>query len=154
MRVLYFNRSRNVEGEEETGAIKVELDQLLEESDFVVLLCPKTKETTGLIGRAQFKKMKRTATLVNVARGPVVNTDALVEALQSGEIECAALDVFDPEPLPRDHPLNKMDSVIMTPHRGSATSGARRAMAQLAVDNLLLGLQGQKLKASPNQSAL
>lgn len=152
MRVLYHNRSRSVAGEKETGAVKVGLNRLLSESDFVVLLCPKTAETTGLMGPNEFKLIKPTATLINVARGPVVQTDALVVALQSGEIGCAALDVSDPEPLPRDHPLNTMDEVIMTPHRGSATSVARRAMAQLAVDNLLLGLEGKPLRASPNQA--
>ena len=89
--------------------------------------------------------MKRTAVLVNIARGPVVDTDALTEALAARRIYAAALDVTDPEPLPRDHPLLRLDNVIITPHLGSATEQTRRRMAEMSVENLLAGLAGRPL---------
>eukprot|EP00039_Didymoeca_costata_P031665 m.35840 g.35840 ORF g.35840 m.35840 type:complete len:327 (-) comp8970_c0_seq3:76-1056(-) len=150
MKILYHNRSRNENAEKTTGAVKVPLDELLEQSDYIVLICPSTPETRHLINSAAFKKMKNTATLVNVARGPVVDTEALTQALKDGEIDSAGLDVFDPEPLPRDHPLNSMENVIMAPHRGSATAETRRAMAEVMMENLLLGLAGKPLIASPS----
>jgi glyoxylate reductase len=89
--------------------------------------------------------MKPTATLINIARGPVVATGALVHALRSGQIAAAALDVTGPEPLPRDHPLLQMANVIVTPHLGSATLETRRLMAEMSVANLLAGLRGEAL---------
>ena len=89
--------------------------------------------------------MKPTAALVNVARGAVVDTAALTEALTKRTIRMAALDVTDPEPLPRDHPLLKLDNVIITPHLGSATEETRRRMAEVSVENLLAGLEGRPL---------
>ena len=89
--------------------------------------------------------MKPTATLINIARGGVVDTGDLVGALQSGHIAAAALDVTEPEPLPRDHPLLSMDNVVIVPHLGSATQETRTAMARLSVDNLLAGLRGEPL---------
>jgi glyoxylate reductase len=83
--------------------------------------------------------------LINVARGPVVDTSALVEALRAGRLAAAALDVTDPEPLPRDHPLLRMDNVVITPHLGSATVPTRRRMAEASVANLLAGLRGEPL---------
>jgi glyoxylate reductase len=90
--------------------------------------------------------MKRTAILVNIARGGVVDTAALTEALQERRIYAAALDVTDPEPLPRDHPLLSLDNVIFAPHLGSATDQTRRKMAEISVENLLLGLAGEPLR--------
>jgi glyoxylate reductase len=89
--------------------------------------------------------MKPTAILVNVARGPVVDTDALTEALAARRIYAAALDVTDPEPLPRGHPLLKLDNVTITPHLGSATEQTRRRMGEMSVENLLAGLSGKPL---------
>jgi glyoxylate reductase len=89
--------------------------------------------------------MKSTAILINAARGPVVDTDALTEALAQRRIYAAALDVTDPEPLPREHPLLKLDNVTITPHLGSATEQTRERMAQVSIDNLLAGLAGQPL---------
>jgi glyoxylate reductase len=108
-------------------------------------MVPLTRETTGLIGRAELARMKPTACLINVARGPVVDTSALTEALTARTIFAAALDVTDPEPLPRDHPLLGLDNVIITPHLGSATEQTRQRMAEVSVENLLAGLAGRPL---------
>jgi glyoxylate reductase len=145
MKVLYHNRTRNDEAEVALKARYASKDELLAHSDYVVLTVPLTPETRGFIGKAELAKMKPTATLVNVARGAVVDKDALTEALTMKRIFAAALDVTDPEPLPRDHPLLKLDNVIITPHLGSATEETRRKMAELSVENLFLGLAGKPL---------
>jgi phosphoglycerate dehydrogenase-like enzyme len=121
------------------------LDELLAESDFVSLHCPLTAQTRGLMNAERLQKMKRTAILVNTSRGPVVVTDDLVRALKEGWIAGAGLDVTDPEPLPPNHPLFELPNCLIAPHIGSATHGARRRMAELACDNLLAGLAGEKL---------
>lgn len=121
------------------------LDQLLERSDFVSLHCPLTPETYHLIDDVALSRMKPTAILVNTARGPIVDPDALRRALIAGEIAGAALDVTDPEPLPPDDPLLSAPNLIVVPHIGSATSAARERMADLAVDNLLAGLEGRPM---------
>ncbi|HEX5269236.1 MAG TPA: D-glycerate dehydrogenase, partial [Gemmataceae bacterium] len=121
MTVLYHNRRPDPRAEADFGARHVSLDDLLAASDYVVLTVPLTPETQRLIGRPQLARMKPTAVLVNAARGPVVDTDALTEALAARRIFAAALDVTEPEPLPRDHPLLRLDNVIITPHLGSAT---------------------------------
>jgi glyoxylate reductase len=145
MTVLYHNRNRNLQAEAELGVIYASLPELLRRADFVSLNLPLTVETRHLIGRDQLALMKPTAILVNVARGGVLDHSALVEALAQGWIAGAALDVTEPEPLPRDHPLLTMENVIITPHLGSATRQTRRAMARLTVDNLLAGLAGKPL---------
>ncbi|MCE9529418.1 MAG: D-glycerate dehydrogenase [Planctomycetales bacterium] len=145
MRVLYHNRRRNAEAEAATFATYATFDDLLAYSDYVMLCCPLTDETRGLIGAAAFAKMKPTAILINIARGPVVDTAALTEALQTRRIYAAGLDVTDPEPLPRDHPLLKLDNVTIDPHLGSATEQTRRQMAEISVENLLRGLRGEEL---------
>ena len=124
-------------------------DELLERSDFVTLHCPLTPETRGLIDAAALGRMKPTAYLVNTARGPVVNTEALTHALRAGEIAGAALDVTDPEPLPGDHPLLGAPNLLVLPHIASATHATREKMAEMAVDNLLAGLAGEPM---PNQA--
>ena len=126
---------------------RVTLGELLEESDIVMLSAPLTKETTGLIGAAELALMKPTAYLVNVARGQLVVTDDLVEALRARSIAGAALDVTDPEPIPADHPLLGFENCLVVPHIGSASVRARTAMARLAVDNLIAGLTGAELPA-------
>ena len=145
MRVLYRNRRKRLDAEVDLGVEYASLEELLEQSDFVMLTCPLTDETKHLIGTAALRRMKSTATLINIARGPVVDTDALFEALRSGEIESAGLDVTDPEPLPRDHPLLGLDNVTIIPHLGSATIETRREMARVSVQNLKLGLNGETL---------
>ncbi len=145
MRVLYRNRRRRLEDEAELGVEYASLDTLLRESDHVMLSCPLTEETRHLIDGSAFRKMKRTATLVNIARGPVVDTTALYDALRNGEIESAGLDVTEPEPLPRDHPLLGLDNLTILPHLGSATIETRRKMAQVSIENLHRGLRGEPL---------
>jgi glyoxylate reductase len=112
----------------------------LGQADFVSIHCPLTDETRGLIGEAELAAMKPTAILVNTARGPIVQTDALHQALVEGSIAAAALDVTDPEPLPADHPLLELPNVLVVPHIGSATNRTRERMADLAVDNLIAAL--------------
>jgi glyoxylate reductase len=145
MRVLYHNRRRRPEVEHELGVVFAPLTALLSESDHVILSLPLDSGTRGLINASTLARMKPTATLVNVARGPIVDTAALVEALARGTIAAAALDVTDPEPLPRDHALLRMRNVVITPHLGSATVSTRRRMAELSVANLLAGLRGDPL---------
>jgi glyoxylate reductase len=145
MQVLYHNRRRNAAAEAATFANYATFDDLLAQSDYVVLCCPLTDETRGLIGAAAFAKMKPTAILVNIARGPVVDTAALTDALQTRRIYAAGLDVTDPEPLPRNHPLLTLDNVTIAPHLGSATEQTRRQMAEISVENLLRGLRGDGL---------
>ncbi len=149
MNILYYNRNRRSD-EEQIGAAYQPFDALLEQADFLIVLTPLSKETRGLFGREQFIKMKSTAYLINVSRGPVVDTVALLEALKSGEIAYAALDVTDPEPLSKEHPLLKLSNILITPHIGSATTETRTAMAELTVDNLLAGLEDKPLKACVN----
>jgi glyoxylate reductase len=121
------------------------LPDLLTRSDFVSLHVPLTPTTRHLIGRAELARMQPTAILVNTSRGPVVHTQALIDALHEGQIAGAALDVTDPEPLPADHPLLAAPNVLVTPHIGSATPRTRARMAELAVDNVLAGLAGEPL---------
>ncbi len=145
MRVLYHNRHRDPAGEADYQAEYRSLNDLLAESDFVALNCPLTAETTNLISTPQFALMKRDAMLINMARGPVVNTDALYAALRTNRIAGAGLDVTDPEPLPRDHPLLQLRNVVITPHLGSAADRTRHRMNTLTIENLRAGLAGQSL---------
>jgi glyoxylate reductase len=145
MRLLYHNRQRRPAAEETLGARYVSQDELLAASDYVVLNVPLTPQTQRLIGRKELARMKPTAILINVSRGPVVDTDALTEALTARTIYAAALDVTDPEPLPRDHPLLRLDNVTITPHLGSATEETRQRMTEAAIENLLAGLSGRPL---------
>jgi glyoxylate reductase len=150
MRVLYHNRRRDLQAEASLGATYASLPDLLRQADFVTLNVPLTPETRGMIGRDALVQMKPTAILINVARGGVVDHEALLQALEQHWIAGAALDVTEPEPLPRDHPLLRLENAIIAPHLGSATHQTRRAMAQMAVDNLKAGLLGQEL---PNRIA-
>jgi len=152
MTILYHNRSPRDDAQTLWGAVWRTLPDLLENSDYVVLSCPLTPETQHLIGVEELKQMKNTATLINVARGGVVDTEALYQAVENGWIRGAGLDVTDPEPLPRDHPLLKCPQVVITPHLGSATVQTRRAMAQLSVANLLHGVTSQPLLRQVGQA--
>jgi glyoxylate reductase len=122
----------------------------LEAADFVTVHTPLTDATRGLIGEAELRRMKPTAYLVNTARGPIVDAAALERALREGWIAGAALDVTDPEPLPADHSLLGAPNLLVIPHLGSATHRTREAMADLAVDNLLSGLAGERLPRCVN----
>jgi glyoxylate reductase len=121
------------------------LPELLARSDFVSLHVPLTPRTHHLIDAPALERMKPSAILVNTARGQVVDTQALVDALHAGTIAGAALDVTDPEPLPPDHPLPRAPNTLVTPHVGSATPRTRAAMTDLAVDNVLAALAGRPL---------
>jgi glyoxylate reductase len=145
MTVLYHNRKPNPQAEAELGVTYAFLPDLLGRADFVTLNVPLTDETRGMIGHDELAQMKRTAVLVNMARGAVLDHKALLEALENRWIVAAALDVTEPEPLPRDHPLLKLDNVIITPHLGSATVQTRDAMIQMSVDNLKAGLADKEL---------
>ncbi len=130
------------------GPGRVGLEELLERSDFVSLHAPLSEETRGLIGEDELRAMKRTAILVNTARGPLVDPRALRRALARRSIAAAGLDVTDPEPIPADDPLLLAPNLIVLPHIGSATHATREAMASLAVDNLLAGLAGEPMPHS------
>ena len=117
------------------------LREALAAADFVSIHCPLTEETRGMFGEAEFSAMKPTAIIVNTARGPIIQTEALRRALTEGTIAAAALDVTDPEPLPADHPLLEAPNLLVVPHIGSATHRTRERMADLAVDNLLAALE-------------
>lgn len=145
MRVLYHNRRRDPAAEAEFNAEFRSLDDLLAESDFVALNCPLTNETTNLISTPQFERMQRSAVLINMSRGAVVDTDALYVALSTGRIAAAGIDVTQPEPLPREHPLLKLSNLVLTPHLGSASDRTRRRMIEMSIDNLRAGLAGQPL---------
>jgi len=144
MRILYNDVERHPEAERELDAEFVELETLLRESDFVSLHIPLNAETHGMIGEEQFSLMKKTAVLVNTSRGPVVNQEALYIALKEGELSAAGLDVFEEEPVKASDPLLTLDNVTAVPHIGSATHGARSAMARLAAENLVAGLKGER----------
>ncbi len=151
MRIIYNNR-RPGPDDAERGFRYVPFAALLAESDFVIVLTPLTAESHHLFGTKEFAAMKPSALFINVARGPVVDTMALYEALKQGQIAYAALDVTDPEPIPADHPLLAAPNILITPHIGSATLRTRTAMAMLTADNLLAGLERKPLPACANPS--
>lgn len=142
MPILYTASSSKPALEKDLGAQKRELNELLAEADIVCISVPYSNETHHLIDTDALARMKPTAALINIARGKVVDEPALIEALRSGQIRAAGLDVFAEEPLPSGSPLAAMDNVVTTPHIGSATHETRESMAQLAVDNLLGALTG------------
>lgn len=146
LRLLYHSRQRQErELERSMGVEYAPLDTLLQESDFVTLHASLTPDTRHLIGDRQLKLMKRSAILINTARGAMVDPEALLAALTTGQIAGAALDVTEPEPLPTSSPLLQLENVIITPHIGSASQKTRTKMAQMAVDNLIAGLEGKML---------
>ena len=150
MRVLYTTRERKPDGKphrhdkaEVPGAQRVALDELLRESDFVSLHVPLTPETRAMLSAREFRAMKRGAILINTARGEVIDQRALYEALASGHLGGAALDVTSPEPIAPDDPLLTLPNVIVTPHIGSASYATRLRMAQIAVANIRDALAGR-----------
>jgi lactate dehydrogenase-like 2-hydroxyacid dehydrogenase len=150
MRVLYQSRHAKPDADREFGARHCSLDELLAESDFVCVLVPLSAETEKLIGAPQLARMKRSAFLINVARGKVVDEAALIDALRAGTIQGAGLDVFEREPLPVDSGLRSLPNVVALPHIGSATHETRLAMAELAVDNLVDALSRKTPRAMVN----
>lgn len=151
MRVLYQSRHPKPDADRAFGARHCSLDKLLAQSDFVCVLVPLSAETEHMIGAAQFALMKRSAFFINVARGKVVDEAAMIAALRSGQIAGAGLDVFEREPLPADSGLIGLPNVVLLPHIGSATHDTRLAMAQLAVENLIDALGGNRPRAMVNQ---
>ena len=147
MKILYNKRTRLDEETEKQLSLKYysNLLDLLPECDFVVLVIPGSKENYRMFSTAQFKAMKKTAILINVGRGNVVDQEALTCALKNGNIAAAGVDVTDPEPLPRDHPLLQIPNLTISPHSGSATMKTRQKMVQLVVDNILCGVRGEPL---------
>jgi len=143
--LIYTSRSPKPETAYQLGATFVSFGELLQKSDYIVLTVDLNPSTQGLINAEALQTMKPTAILVNVSRGPVVDTDAVVKALQEKWISGAALDVTDPEPLPPSHPLYKLQNCLIMPHIGSATENTRRQMAELACANLVAGLEGKPL---------
>jgi glyoxylate reductase len=129
------------------------LDQILTQSDFVVVACPLTEATYRLIDERALSMMKPTSILVNIARGPIVDMQALRRALDRGQISGAGLDVTDPEPLSPDDPLLKSPRVCVLPHIGSATHATRERMADMCVDNLLSALDGKPMPYTVNPQA-
>lgn len=145
MRILYHSRSRKVEVERELGAEKVDFEDLLGQSDFISLHVPLTPETRHMIRGREIALMKRSAILINLARGEVVDERALFLALKEKRIAAAGLDVFENEPMLTPG-LADLDNVVLTPHTGSATFESRDTMAVMAANDLLLGLEGKRPK--------
>jgi glyoxylate reductase len=151
MRIVYHDLQRvPKQVEAEFDATFMTLEGLLHESDFVSLHTVLSPETKGLINAERLSWMKPTAILVNTARGPVVDSMALVSALRDGTIAAAGLDVTDPEPLPADHPLVGLDNCLVVPHIASASRATRGKMASMAAANLLAGVRGQRLPTPVN----
>jgi len=142
MTVLYHNRRRAPDAEAEVGATYVTLDELFERSDAISIHTPLNDESRHLVDATALNRMKRTAVLVNVGRGPVVDEAALVEALRAGEIAAAALDVYEREPHLAAG-LAELDNVVLAPHMASATSASRAAMVRLACENVVAVLAGR-----------
>jgi glyoxylate reductase len=145
MRILYCNRHRLEKMEDELGAQYVSLHHLLGESDFISLHVPLNASTRHLIGKPELDLMKPTAILINTSRGEVIDQPALYEALRSGHIAGAGLDVFEKEPLPLNDGLLALENVVLTPHIGSASVATRTRMAVVAAENLIAGLTGKSL---------
>lgn len=145
MKVLYHGHSRQPDAEAELGVEYRDFESLLRESDYVSLHVNLTEETRGLMDAAAFALMKPAGILINTARGPIVDSDALYDALKEGQIAYAALDVTDPEPLPADHKLLTLPNCLVAPHIASATVASRTLMAQMAVRNCIAGVRGEPL---------
>jgi glyoxylate reductase len=150
MAIVYNSPHRKPDVEKELGATRHDLSGLLTISDHVVLTAALNADTYQLVNEQSLRLMKPTATLVNIARGALVDTAALVRALQNGAIAAAGLDVTDPEPLRADHPLANLPNCIITPHLGSASAKTRADMAELAARNLIDALDGKQMRACAN----
>lgn len=150
MHIIYHNRHRRPD-DDQLGVTYVSFPDLLRQADAVLVQVPLSDSSKKMFGPAEFAAMKPTAIFVNAARGAVVDTMSLYEALKSGQIAYAALDVTDPEPLPGDHPLLTLPNVLVTPHIGSFTYDTRTRMALLAAQNLLAGLRREPLPACVNE---
>ena len=153
MPVIYHSHSPKPAVEQRFNAQYRSLTELLQQADFICLTLPLTAETEGLIGAKEFALMRPESIFINISRGKVVDETALIEALRTGQIRAAGLDVFEREPLQTDSPLLTLNNVVATPHMGSATHETREAMARCAVDNLLMALAGERPKNLVNAGA-
>lgn len=150
MNVIYWNRSKKPEAEAQIGATYHEFHDVLKQADFIVIMLPFAPELKYLIGKEELAMMKEDAILVNTARGGLVDEAALYEALTSGKLAAAGLDVFEQEPVPTDHPLLTLPNVEIAPHIGSSTLATRMEMANLTVRNLLAVLEGKEPETPVN----
>ena len=144
MEVVYFDVRRQEAFETQRGVAYQEFDELLRTSDYVAVVVPLSPRTRHLMGREQFRLMKNTAFLVNVSRGGTVDQDALCRALEAGELAGAALDVFEEEPLSKDHPLIQMSNVVLTPHMGGGSHESINRFVSAAVHNALEAVEGKR----------
>ncbi|MFC0470686.1 2-hydroxyacid dehydrogenase [Halalkalibacter kiskunsagensis] len=143
MEVSYYNRTRREDVEKKLEIKYVTLNHLLQESDFVVLLTPLTKDTIQFMNKEQFERMKKGAIFINASRGMTVNEEALIGALKSGRIKAAGLDVYEKEPISNNHPFLTMPNVVTMPHIGAGTKKARHQLSMVAAENLVKGLKGE-----------
>lgn len=143
--IVYTGNAPKTKASDELNARFVSFEELLKVSDFVIGCCALNPNTAGLFNKDAFKKMKSSAVFINTSRGGLVNQDDLYEALTTGQIKAAGLDVTTPEPLPVDHKLTKLSNCVLLPHIGSATIETRTAMATLTARNILAGLKGSPL---------
>lgn len=151
MKICAYTRTR---GKFKPQGFEVEevetLHELLPRADFVALTLPLTPENTGMIGAKELELMKETACLINVSRGPHVDTDALVDAVREGKIAGAGLDVVEPDPLPEDHPLRSFPNVVMSPHNAAQTESVQRESYKLLCDNIKRAVEGEKVTSLAN----
>jgi len=145
MKILYNNRRRRHEAEEMYGFLYVSLEDLLKQSDFVVIMTPYNSDTEGLIGAKELALMKEDAVLINASRGGIIDEDALYDVLKNGKLWAAGLDVFEQEPIAMDHPLLTLPNVVALPHIGSASLETRTAMLMLNVKALTAYGQGKAI---------
>jgi glyoxylate reductase len=155
LKVIYYSRRRlSEEDEKALGAEYVDLETLLARSDFISIHVPLTNETRHMINEERLRRVKRGAIIINTSRGAVIDTKALVRALEEGWIAGAGLDVYEEEPLNPNHPLTRFKNVVLTPHIGSATRETRLAMAMLAVENLIAFAMGREPPTLVNKEVL
>lgn len=145
MEVLYYSRSRKPEAEAEIGASYVSLEELYEKSDFISLHSNLNSSTKGLINKEAFDRMKSNCIIINTARGAVINTDDLIDALENRKIEGAGLDVTDPEPINMDSRLLEFSNCLIVPHIGSASHKTRNKMSFMVAENIIAGIKGLRL---------
>ena len=150
MKVLYHDVYRRQDLEQSMGVTYADIDTILAEADFVSIHTDLNPSTRYMFNAVAFAKMKRTAILINSARGPIVDHMALYEALKSGQILGAGLDVTDPEPIPVDHPLLTLPNCLIVPHIASASVATRGKMASMAANNLIAGVRGERLPTPVN----
>lgn len=146
MNILYHNRKPNLEAESILSCTYCSKDNLLQKSDFICLTTPLNRDTENMIGKREFGLMKETAIFINMSRGGTVNEDDLIDALQNNQIAAAGLDVYKIEPIDRENALLNLPNAVTLPHIGGATKKTRLRMMNLAVENLLTGIEGKKPK--------